>query len=337
MYETISLTSPNHWSIGSLMTCSKVDVGNVPSDAVCEWEDEGSTYCLRKRLLPRTERSVKGDPVAGRVRKSMHNSAWILSPNVFCKIMWWVSGSTTDAETIRFVNENIPSIPTEKIVYDWIDEEWRRSFMLTQRAPGTRNDEAWPLLTTEQKLGVAAQVAKHAKALAEFTSDFMGTVTGRGFEGQHSLRHREDLPEWKPRIEGKASSAQYRAFLKRKHGIETPDFNGPFVLQHPDLNPTNFFVTFTSDEVPKVTAIIDWSNVGYQPKFYVATLPSGRYWFAVEDQLGGADWMWMLSNALVDEGFPLEMEHLRKTMPAWTICGGTLPDVVDSLDKPTIQ
>jgi hypothetical protein len=124
--------------------------------------------------------------------------------------------------------------------YNWIDVEWRRSFMLTRRAPGTRYDEAWEFLTTEQKLQIAAQVAKHLKSLAELTSDYVETVVGRGLEGMHSLRLREDLPEWKPRVEPRVSREEYREFLKRKDGHEPPNFGERFVLQHPDLNPTNF-------------------------------------------------------------------------------------------------
>jgi hypothetical protein len=78
---------------------------------------------------------------------------------MFCKVMWWAEQSTTDAATIRFINQNISSLPTEEIIYDLIDLEWRRSFMLTRRVPGTRYDEAWELLTVEQKLQIAAQVA----------------------------------------------------------------------------------------------------------------------------------------------------------------------------------
>jgi hypothetical protein len=40
------------------------------------------------------------------------------APNVFCKTQRWVERVTTDAESIRFVNEKIPSIPTEELVYD---------------------------------------------------------------------------------------------------------------------------------------------------------------------------------------------------------------------------
>jgi hypothetical protein len=146
-------------------------------------------------------------------------------------------------------------------------------------------------------------------------------------EGKHSLRLREDLPEWKPRVEPRVSQEEYREFLKRVDDYEPPSFGEYFVLQHPDLNPTNFFITTPSNSntAPRVTAIIDWSDVGYFPKFYAATLPRGQHHFAVENQPGGFDWMWMLSNALIKEGFPLEMDYLTRTMPNWRICRENIP------------
>jgi len=87
-------------------------------------------------------------------------------------------------------------------------------------------------------------------------------------------------------------------------------------LQHPDLNPTNFFITIPSAiTAPRVTVIIDWSDIGYYPKFYVTILPRGQYYFFVEDQPGSFDWIWMLSNAFIKVGFLLEMEYLTQTMP----------------------
>lgn len=189
MYETICLTSSDHWSLGSMIICEKLQIGHdVPSDTVCQWVDNEATYCLRKRSEPKADRTVEGDPESGRVRKHFTSGVWTLSPNVFCKVMQWTGESTTDATTIRFINTNIRSLPTEEVIYDWVDIEWRRSFMLTRRAPGIRYDEAQPFLTTEQKLQIAAQVAKQLKSLAELTSDCIETVVGRGLEGMHSLR-----------------------------------------------------------------------------------------------------------------------------------------------------
>jgi hypothetical protein len=251
--------------------------------------------------------------------------------------MWWTEGSTTDAETLKWVNEKIPSLPTADYMYDWVDIKWHRSFLLTRRAAGTRFDEAWPKLTRDQRINVAQQLATYCKLLAEFTSDYLETVTGRGVEGKHCLRPRNQLPEWKPRVESRVTREQYRQWLTRKEKHEPPDFGGPFVLWHPDLNPTNFFVTIpkTPEESPQLTAIIDWSNVGYYPKYFAATRPREQSHYAIEPPMeffthmdggefsesyihwDGFDWMWMLSNALYKEGFPLETENWRERWGDW--------------------
>jgi hypothetical protein len=51
--------------------------------------------------------------------------------------------------------------------------------MLSRCAPGTRFYEAWPQLTDNHKLEVAEGVAKHAKALADFTSEYAETVQAK--------------------------------------------------------------------------------------------------------------------------------------------------------------
>lgn len=88
MCKTICLTSPDHWSLGSLMTCEKVDPGHdMPSNAVCQWVDNGLTYCLRKRSKPKIERNIEGDPKSVIVHNGLLSGVWTLSPNLFFKVM----------------------------------------------------------------------------------------------------------------------------------------------------------------------------------------------------------------------------------------------------------
>ncbi|KUJ07190.1 uncharacterized protein LY89DRAFT_543952, partial [Mollisia scopiformis] len=155
MKKSVILTEPDHWNIGSLMTCEKIESGHdISPNILCQWTDDGSTYCLRKRSVPGSEPG-DGDSEAGHIYDVNTSGVWTLSPNVFCKTQRWTEGTTTDAESIRFVNKNIPSIPTEKIIYDWIDHRWYRWFMLSWRVPGERFFEAWPQLSLNQRLDVA--------------------------------------------------------------------------------------------------------------------------------------------------------------------------------------
>ena len=335
--HSILVTSPGHWDVGSLMTCEKIELGHdVPSDAVCQWIDDGLTYYLRKRSVPKTELG-DGDPEPGIMIRSEFRGIWTLSPNVFCKTDSWIEGVTTDAESIRFVNEKIPSIPTEELIYDWIDHNWYRWFMLSKRVPGTRFYEAWVKLTNNQRLDVAADVAKHAKALAAFTSEYIETVTGQGVEGHHRLQPRDDLPNWKPRIEPRVSGEEHDAAMNRvwsKKYIAYPKSKGPFVLQHRDLIPTNIFVTTPEDPDKKaeVTAIIDWQSLSYFPHYMIATIPRCLWSYGVYDQPDGNDWQWMLSNALYNQGFPLEMRFMKSlTHPAFYCVRHLLLEVENDL------
>ncbi|RDL37567.1 uncharacterized protein BP5553_05000 [Venustampulla echinocandica] len=330
--ETVELTSPGHWSIGSLMLCEKVEEGQkVPSDVVCSWSDEGKTYCIRKRPTPRItiDGEPKGDILTGRVSRGYNAALWMLSPNVFCKVKSWAEGLTTEASTIRFVNKHVPSIPTEEIICEWIDQKWKRTVMLSRRVAGTRYNEAWPRLTIIQRLQVAHEVAGHFKELAKHESDYVETVSGGAIAGQYSLRIRETLPAWKPRIESRVSQEDHFEYLKRQdEGIEPLDADDPFVLQHVDCGPKHFFVTIPTDplEAPKVTAIMYWEGAGYLPKWRVATEPRLNRNFAIytppilQDSTivyptppkDFADWMWMLSHACVRAGFPLYTSYMMR-------------------------
>jgi len=261
--ETVGLTSYRHWSIGSLMTCRALRDGeNMPPDAVCSWIDEDTTYILTKRSVPRVDRTPEGDFLVNRLPNyfGLSRGIWTLSPNVFCKAKSWTEGRTVEADILRWVNKNSPSIPTTKIIYDWVDAAWNRTILISRRVPGKTYKDAWPSLTQRQRLAVADQVAGHLKTLSEHTSDYAETVTGSGPVGAWSLRVREALPRWQPRIEPRVSREDYEAYMKRRDkraGVESapPGIGEPFVLQHDDCSPTNIFVTTPSEpELPVVTA-----------------------------------------------------------------------------------
>jgi hypothetical protein len=339
MKNSVALTNPDHWDIGSLMTCEKIKIEpgyDTSPSIVCQWTDHGSTYCLRKRSVPKSELGDGDcDSEAGHVYDVATSGVWTLSPNVFCKTQRWTEGTTTDAESIRFVNKNIPSIPTEKIIYDWIDHQWHRWFMLSWRVPGERFYEAWPQLSLSQKLDVAQGVAGHSKALAAFTSSYIETVTGQGPEGKFRLGLRDSLPEWKPRIEPRATREEYKQVMERswaRKNLVPPDPEASFALSHCDLIPQNIFVDIPKapengqpEKEAKVTAIIDWQRLAYRSKWEVATLPRAMWSYAVYNQPDGRDWQWMLSNALYDEGFPLELDSMRKATNKMMFCNIVLP------------
>jgi hypothetical protein len=112
-----------------------------------------------------------------------------------------------------------------------------------------------------------------------------------------------------------------------KRNIVPPDPGVPFVLQHRDLIPTNIFVTIPegSEEEAEVTAVIDWQRLAYCQKWEVATTPRGLWSYVVYNQEDGNDWQWMLSNALYDEGFPLELDFMGQIVLENFFCNVCLP------------
>lgn len=304
--------------------CEKLEDGNIPLDVVCSWSD-GATYCLRKRSPPRVDREPEGDFMTSAYAEynGPAHGLWTISPNIFCKVRGWAEGLTTEATTIRWINQHVPSVPTEEIIYEWIDPEWSRVIIITKRVPGKTYQDSWHGLTTQQKLHVADQIAGHVKALSEKTSDYVETVQGTGIVGEYSLRVREEpRPYWTPRVEPPVSHEDYQAYIQRingRYGMEIvhPGMGEPLVLQHGDLNPSNFLITTPSNayEMPKVTGIIDWERIGYLPRWHIATMPRiiRHFMIRTEPFISECfDWQWMLSNACVRLGFPLEWEYAKE-------------------------
>lgn len=233
------------------------------------------------------------------------------------------------------------------MIYDWVDPELNRTVMIFKRVPGKTYKDAWPGLTSQKRPQVANQVAMHLKALSEKTSDYIETVQGTGLIGEWSLRVREALPLWTPRIEPRVHRDDYEAFIIRCDdylGIDmvTPGVGEPFALQHADCNPTNFLVTTPSDpnQMPKVTGIIDWEVVEYLPKWKIATSPRANRGYMVETEppsAEGTDWQWMLSNACVQAGFPLELEYVKEKArkPLRHYPGIPVEDIIECRYLPT--
>ncbi|KAL3418583.1 hypothetical protein PVAG01_10299 [Phlyctema vagabunda] len=329
--ETVSLIDPNTLSIGSLMIGKVVRDGeSIPSDAVCTWSTGDVTFCLQKRAEPRAKEDIDEDSFLlyheenSGAEMLVREGVWSMGPHleIFCKAKPWAEGVTTEADTIRWINKNIPSVPTPEVLYDWVDKNWNRSIMIMKRVPGQIYQKAWPHLTHEQRLHVADQVAGHLRTLSEWTSDYAETVLGTARTGIFSLREHDVLPIWKPRIEPRTSRKDYYAFLRRENetmGFEMPipGAEEPLVLQHGFVTPFNFLVSLppNSSQMPQVTGIIGWRGAGYSPKYEIATKPRVLRNDTISP--GNLDFeqinfQWMLSNACFRLGLPVELDYVLK-------------------------
>jgi hypothetical protein len=110
---------------------------------------------------------------------------------------------------------------------------------------------------------------------------------------------------------GPLSAAELRDHWTNISSIPPPAFEDTFVLYHDDQCPTNILI---SDDGDRVEAIIDWANVAYVPRFWVATAPRtvGGFRFEVDDFERSREWAVMLEAALKGQGFEGCVEEVKE-------------------------
>lgn len=321
--ESVGLVSPGNWSIGTFMSCEELQGQSPPEDAVAHWNDGDSTFCLRPRL-PTT--SPSGDSAVGKFydRATCH-AAWNLSPNIICKCTSWTEGMEVEGTTIEFVVKNAPSVPVPEVIYYWIDPTWERVFTIVRRVQGVRFNEAWFSLSEEQRVDVAAQLAKHAVTLSKLTSSRCEKPSGAGVTYSGDLfggLPRERGVIWRVPLHSPATAEELTAIMAKLYGAPPPDMGKCFIFAHTDMSPTNVFVHMPTEETGHVqlSAIIDWETAGFYPHWYPSTNARITRGFGLDDEFldepppGQWDWLRILSDALIEEGFRCEQRWYMQVM-----------------------
>lgn len=88
---------------------------------------------------------------------------------------------------IEFVVKHTPSVPVPEVIYHWIDPTWNRFFTITKRIQDERLIEVWPRISEQQRLNVAAQLAKHTIILSKLRSDRCEKATDTDILSEHIL------------------------------------------------------------------------------------------------------------------------------------------------------
>ena len=273
--ESVKIT--NRWNMGTMYICEEVG-DNVPADAVVTWKDGDWTFCLRPQNPPLTS-PARGNPAIGKGEwHSTFTTVWEIGNQAFCKVKAWDERMQMEGRTIAFVKEKCPDIPVPEVIYEWVDHAWTRTFLITRRVPGERLDLVWPKLSSTQKIGLAKEVAQHAKALSQYTSSFIEMVEGKPITDQgalHSWRMKKTWPSWKPIVHPRHTRETFMKFLLDTSGVEAPDTGDQFFLYHPDMNPVNLFVhpPSNTNEEARLASIIDWEHAAYFPRYWIATMP----------------------------------------------------------------
>ena len=147
-----------------------------------------------------------------------------------------------------------------------------------KRVSGQTLEQAWPRLSSSQRIQIADDIARYCVILAKNTSSLFESANGGSvFESRLMDDPPPSHPTWLPRTVGPFSSKALAAFMKRISTQPPPEIGDTFHFYHADLGPKNIMI---SADGSVVTAIIDWESGAYYPRFWIATKPAAScvYW-----------------------------------------------------------
>jgi len=311
-----SIKLVGRWALGSMYFIEHYpDSESVPKDAVVQWAEDGAFLCLRPQCPALT---IEADGWAEAITRvsSTHSGIFQITPGTMVKVESWQEGYQTEARTIKFINDRHPEIPTTRVIYDWIDHAWTRSFMIMKHARGILLDQAMRSMTDSQVQDVADQVAVHIKTLTQHTSRMVETVDHCGVSATRLIGYKPLAeapytpscysPPWPP-----FTQEEFKTHLQKASNMtDIPDSGSDFVLFNSDITTHNLFVYPPYvGEKGHLAEIIDWEHTAYWPRYWVATsaYPQGPF---VLRYNGKEDIRWpqCLNKALVQAGFESKTE-----------------------------
>lgn len=236
------------------------------------------------------------------------------------KAKGWKQDRQLEAVTIKFVAENIPSVPVPGVLYSWVDESFSRVFLITRRVHARTLNDAWPQLSQAQRQGIANEMADHFCTIARKTSSRFVTVSGKGVLDYFLMgKPPFSNPTWLPMVLGPFTCAEMRRYMSKVSDQPVPQFGDTLLFYHSDLGPTNILV---SDDGTIVAAIVDWETAAFYPDFWVATRPAGNPYFKLEeptvDPLEVYAWNKLFSVALEKKGFSCQNDVFQKLRKSFT-------------------
>ena len=311
------------WSIGSQYICGRCqDASELPGNTIHHWQDgDGYFLYLYRRASPLQEEDI-GQPVTG-LQLSTRNCVFELTTGTLVKVKPWEIGLQLEGSAIDWVNKNFRHVPTTSKIYEWVDYEWSRSFLVMKKAQGSLLSELWPKLTKGQRKDVARQVAEFIEDMSMKSSTMLETVDGFGVQNAQLVGFKPYKvflkgPKWKPHIHPRFTWTEFQAHLHKESGMQSPVDTGEFRACHPDLHPSNIFVEVKEDAEAKedaevrVTALIDWELFAYWPDFWIATCPDIWRFHPGGLSADGPSWSELLVEQLTNRGFSEKQEWHRE-------------------------
>ena len=312
------------------MVCRRIEEGAKPENALMTWQDMDETFGLYRRDVPLTEDDIAGDWQTGLIHENSCRSVWQITPNIIVRIHPWIEGVELEYDTLVWISENAPDVPTAKAIYSWIDRDWNRDFLIMERVPGLMLETVWPRLNETQVRGIARQVAEYCTILGQLTSPYCERATGAYITGGNLLPRTiaaKELEFWMPFIHDERYTVERLTELLTKLGNEPcPNIGEVFHFYNSDLSPTNIFVSEPSDqtETPTVTALIDWECAAFYPHWFLSTVPllSPAFHLPIETAADpNANWSWILTDELEAEGWVYRGPWIRRYRSVNTVDG----------------
>ena len=102
-----------------------------------------------------------------------------------------------------------------------------------KRVSGQTLEQAWPRLSSSQRIQIADDIARYCVILAKNTSSLFESVNGGAvFESRLMNKPPPSHPTWIPRTVGPFSSKALEAFMKRIPNQPPPEIGDSFHFYH---------------------------------------------------------------------------------------------------------
>lgn len=288
---SVKLVAPGKWVLGHSVMIEVVDTNDDANDSIqsatSTWKIGDQTYRVYRGEY---EKEWKvGQQLPKFHVQSLGRILHLLGENLVCKVAAWSPIKPLEAESMQFIQENVPSIRIPKVYYSFIDAEWERSYLVMERIHGKTLEEAWDDLSIEQIHRAVGEIVEIVIGLAN--CDEAAELRAPGGQGVSddwllapNYEQREQLPKWLwPIPHPPMNIEQLSAHLRKTSYPERHTINEfrvewlndeGFRLAHGDLSPKNIIIADFSpqdeDTQPQIVkGILDWEHAGYRPLWYL--------------------------------------------------------------------
>jgi hypothetical protein len=116
------------------------------------------------------------------------SAVWSIERNALCKVKLIVKGTTPEASTIKFVQDQQLDFAMPEVLHH--TEHHDRSYIFLMRVSGRTLADAWPTLNEDWRQNYVKAVVNICKNLAEWTADKLSGVDGRDIPEQYLVKNR---------------------------------------------------------------------------------------------------------------------------------------------------